>query len=1650
MLTHFSLFAQKQYGFEWIKSYQNYYKFKIIAEGIYSIDSTLLSQSGINLTGIDPKRFQVFRNGIEVAVFIHGQSDGVLNANDKIEFYAKQNDGTLDKQLYQQPQYQPHPWFSMVTDTAAYFLTILPDTTVVKSKRFQWSSDTTFSQYTAQPYFIHEVKIYPTTKFFEGPDLANYDQKYVSSEYLDGVGWADVELSAGQSNSYNLNTPFQSALSFAPLPTLSMKIIPINNAKGTSGNNHHVSISIGPDNASFSKIKDWTFQAYDVQRIDTTFLKTQIGNTQTTFKIDVINDLGALADADALSYIKLNYARQYNLGNETKILFTNAQLTSQKSFINFKNYGNGSFTTPIFFDFTSNQRIKGVYRSGNALALDTNTGVPSQIFLIDSTQIIPINNLSAVQFKVIDPTIGYEFLMITHPSLDNTAKQYRDYRKIKFNTLMVYSQELYDYYTYGDMHPLSVRRLADHLLAQATVKPKFLFLAGRGYQTNYLREAPFYYQNNLVPSIGVRSSDVMFTNGLIGTGFEADIPTGRIPSATDLELNNYFKKVQFYETNSDSILEWRKRILHLSGGDDVSSQTTFSNYINACKNVIVGKSYGATVTSFNKSNSSPVDAGLKNDLIAIQDSGISLLTFLGHGSLTILDVDFGSIDEINNPNKYPLYYLNGCNIGNANDKDPSTDGRVYGKYFICASNKGAIGWLANTNLSIDGNLGAQMNRFYNQFGITNYGKPIGVVIQQASKDLTGGDIITKMHNLQWLLQGDPSVVIYSPKLPDYSITPSNIFVTPQNASALSDSIAVAAIITNLARATDDSLEVTLTCTFPDGSKADYKTYPKKPIYHKDTVYIWLRPKTYGNYVFEINLDKLNKITEGNENNNIADINFFLPGTGLTNLFPLNYSIVNSDTVLFVTQNSDLFAQNVQYVFELDTTLAFNSSYYKTSGTITGGALATWQIVLPQTDTMVYFWRSSFKNPPVGVNPNEGSFTYINNGENGWTQSKFDQYKHVSDYGLLKFNGQSNQIEFSDNAVVVTTKNRRWNHGNMGNFNPYNMNPSTDDCVPSGGLIVNIFHNKSLLPIQCPKYPFNCQYVIDNNYKDVWYYAFNTNLQSGRDEFRRFIDSLDEGTYVALFNHYDAGMQNWDNITRQYLGKLGSIKVAAVQSYYTTYGLIGRKGWTPGQAIEDTLYNDQFSAPTTADTVITVNISYEIKGKWYTGFMESEKIGPTQHWGKLFYYYNTLENTQHDYNYVDVIGVKNDGTDSLIFANANNAKDLSSINAARFPNIKLRVTFADTIERTPNQFGRWMVTYQGVAEGTMSSQVAYDFYKDQLSQGDSVKVTIGFQNLTKIPFDSLPVELKVTDENRTIKYKQTYMYSPLAANASSIINQKIPTANMNGDNTLQLIVNGNLRTQEITLSNNVFNKKFNVIGDKVNPIMDVTFDGYRIMNGDYVSPTPLIKVTSKDDNKYFIQNDTSTFSLSIKRPSTNTYELVNMNSNNVHFIPGTSQNNKAILEYTPNHLPDGIYSLQVNSKDKSGNLSGNNSYTIDFNVVGASSISNFFPYPNPCTTSMRFVFTLTGSKAPDDLLIRILTVSGKVVKEVTKEEFGPIKIGNNISEWAWDGNDNYGDRLANGVYLYQVLTRMDGQSIEKFKTKADKFLIQNTGKIYLMK
>jgi len=79
----------------------------------------------------------------------------------------------------------------------------------------------------------------------------------------------------------------------------------------------------------------------------------------------------------------------------------------------------------------------------------------------------------------------------------------------------------------------------------------------------------------------------------------------------------------------------------------------------------------------------------------------------------------------------------------------------------------------------------------------------------------------------------------------------------------------------------------------------------------------------------------------------------------------------------------------------------------------------------------------------------------------------------------------------------------------------------------------------------------------------------------------------------------------------------------------------------------------------------------------------------------------------------------------------------------------------------------------------------------------------------------------------------------------------------------------------------------------------------------------------------------------------------------------------------------------------------------------------------------------------------MTISGKIVREITQNEIGAVRIGNNISEYAWDGHDEFGDKLANGVYLYRVF--MEGsEAIQHRSTSADKGFNNGFGKIYILR
>jgi len=231
-------------------------------------------------------------------------------------------------------------------------------------------------------------------------------------------------------------------------------------------------------------------------------------------------------------------------------------------------------------------------------------------------------------------------------------------------------------------------------------------------------------------------------------------------------------------------------------------------------------------------------------------------------------------------------------------------------------------------------------------------------------------------------------------------------------------------------------------------------------------------------------------------------------------------------------------------------------------------------------------------------------------------------------------------------------------------------------------------------------------------------------------------------------------------------------------------------------------------------------------------------------------------------------------------------------------------------------------------------------------------------------------------------------------------------------------------------NNLANWQFEVVPDNENPLLDVSFDGVHILNGDVVSPSPSILIKLDDDNEFLAFNDTSLFEVYVTYPDdisvlpTRIYFSTSENPQNLIFSPASLPDNEATIEFNPVFDQNGDYTLLVRGKDRSANISGSGEdgvydYRIDFEVINESTVTGVLNYPNPFSSYTQFVFTLTGSQIPDQFSIQIMSITGKIVKEITIEELGSLQIGRNVTEYRWDGTDNFGDRLANGVYFYKV-------------------------------
>ncbi len=1667
--------AQAQLSNSWIDYSKTYYKLKLTKDGICRISQSQLAALGLGSTAA--QHFQLWRKGEQVRLYTSVAS-GALGATDYIEFWGEMNDGKDEKNLYFNTDYQLQEKFSLFSDTAVYFLTV---NTTAPNLRYATAAPVSGP---ANPdlYFMRRYEVH--YKDFINRGYAAILGEYVYSSSFDtGEGWCSnfVQPCCDLSKDLTNMNVYQSG----PPNSVTFSV----NAAGDALNDRELRVKFYNNVVLQESMPYFNYLKKTVTGLPLTLLQSP-----TNLPVQINGNSTNPNDRIVVAEFSVTYPARFNFNNEKSFYFE-LEPSASGNHLQIENFNHGG-VAPLLYDLDNGQRYTCDITSvpNRVKVLLPGSAAPVRRYILISQEGTNINNIAASSFTT-KVFVNYSqqanqgnYLIITNPVLYdngsgvNYVEQYRQYRSSmqggSYNAKTISINELTDQFGYGvNTHPVAIRDFIRYAKQNFVQKPEYVFIIGRGmsYRDYRANESnPITAKIDLVPTFGWPASDNLLACEQ-GT-YVPLVPLGRLAAVNGNEVNQYLNKVKEYEQAQQSPVQtqqnkaWMKNIMHVVGGKDSAENAIFRNYMGIYENIARDTLYGAHVETFAKATTAAVQQIQSQRIENLFQEGLGMIGYFGHSSANLLEFNLSSPEVYINPGKYPFFNVSGCSAGNFFVFDPlRLNGNLtLSEKYVLAPNRGSIGFLASTHLGVPPFLNFYNLEFYDEFCKTMYGNTVGNQIKEVLQRLGGNpqglEYLKRIHLEELTLHGDPAIKINAFAKPDYAIEPQQVKLTPNIITVADNSFDIDIRMLNLGKAVSDSIRVTVKRKLPNDSiKVLYnKVIPGIRNIDSVILSVPINPLTdKGQNKLIVQLDADSKVDELSETNNLLEKDFFIFEDEVRPVYPYNYSIVNQQNITFTASTANPLNGVRQYLMEVDTTELFNSPFKKTyNASGTGGTVQFTPANLTFSDSTVYYWRTAMVPLTPGGNYiwNNFSFTYLPNSTSGFDQSHYYQFKKNT-YDKIQL-GSDRQLRFETVPRTLTIRNGIYPYYS---FDKINLNLDFDQIEFWGCVFTNLQ-----------------VYVFDSTSLEAWdnrnptpaggrfgswpicaaftrkFFEFPFDKKTYRDNLVKFLeDSIPNGMYVAIKNLNtevnSVFINDWKKDTlvngpgKSLYHTLRNIGFTQIDSFYNNRPFIYfyRKN-TPSFAPQQYMGADLFSY---LDIPIALNTRYN------KGTIESPAFGPAKTWSELHWRGKTVDAGPSDTTHVEVYGIKPDGSSQML-AKVAPARDtsLAFINAATYPYLKLKMQNNDSIFATPHQLRYWRVNAGYVPEGAIAPNVAFKM-RDTVEQGENIEFAVAFKNISPAAFDSLlKVTFVITDRNNQPVPVNIPKRKALVAGDTLMINYTIDTRNLPGENTLFIDVNPANDQPEQYHYNNVLYKNFYVKEDRYNPLLDVTFDGVHILNRDIVSSKPGVVIKLKDESRWLRLADTALLKVQVRFPdqSVRTYRF----NDSMRFTPAAlTGDNTATIDFLPYFPQDGEYELMVTGKDVIGNKAGELDYRVTFNVINKPMISNLLNYPNPFTTSTAFVFTVTGSQPPQNMRIQILTITGKVVREITSRELGPVHVGRNITDFKWDGTDMYGQKLANGVYLYRVLTNLNGKSLDKYTAdgdKTDKYFNKGYGKMYLMR
>ena len=149
--------------------------------------------------------------------------------------------------------------------------------------------------------------------------------------------------------------------------------------------------------------------------------------------------------------------------------------------------------------------------------------------------------------------------------------------------------------------------------------------------------------------------------------------------------------------------------------------------------------------------------------------------------------------------------------------------------------------------------------------------------------------------------------------------------------------------------------------------------------------------------------------------------------------------------------------------------------------------------------------------------------------------------------------------------------------------------------------------------------------------------------------------------------------------------------------------------------------------------------------------------------------------------------------------------------------------------------------------------------------------------------------------------------------------------------------------------------------------------------------------------------------------------------NEYYVSDLNTFQSGTVKYPFNSIAAGNHTLSIKAWDVNNNSSDSK---LSFTVQSTETplVKKLYNYPNPFSTSTEFMLEHNQSCQSMEVQIQVFTIGGRLVKTIQNQV---STQGYSTRGIFWDGRDDFGDKLGNGVYIYRLIYQnSDGKKAEE--------------------